>query len=853
MRIIKPLRLSVLTRPWYGKDENKLSVAVLVLADISTSIPRIVPEPELWKMVTNELASENTILDMVFPKACPEFLATGYAYTTHQTEKCNCMVSIKVGTLEKNLLITGERFWLNGTPSAPFPFEKLRLEWKNTYGGVDFPENPLGIGSTAIIQEGIKFHPLPRIEYPNHLLGPNQHITIPANFGPLDLTWPRQYRRLGNLYDQKWLKESFPGFSNDMDWHFFNRAEQDQWWPNLTALPLGTSWRIVNMNQNHSIQEGVLPSWQTRCFITRTNKPNVLEEIFLQSTTLWFFPHLERMLLIWHGSCVICQDDASDIAHLIAAMELNGTTLPLTHYHKVIYRRLNKKIGAAYALCDQDLMPIELISPWLDTLPSSSSNPLFTMLSRRGNKIKNFQTNNYTEDITENNANFLKKPTLNKVPKFIESISDWAEKLQQQATQNSIDLKNKVAMSKINNIKEIGPTNYLHLLEFIKASSEKKQSTNLKLDVFDETDFYLDKNLKRSLYWIYRNSTDSRHPISTLSTTQSFHLRKKVQQRLETGGDCRAMLLTGADLSGMDLHGGDFREALMESVILDHCCLDYADLRGTMLAHASLMSTSLNHSRLENACLAGIRCRNSLFIAAKLSDNAFQKADIEDCRFDQAIIKNITFRQFRLYRCNFQNAIFSRSIFIEFKFKNLNFSHCQFSQITFLQGSLHECDFSATQMTDCAFIDVSLDNVCFQRGRLKDCVFSGDSRFIRSNFRKGILKHVNFRNVELPESNFHAAHAYGCDFSQANLSGACLTEFDAPDCLFIHTNLSFAQLRAANFNNVLLQKSCLIGADLRAASLFRADLSQVIMDHSTQLDGAYLEQAKTLPKMKNIK
>ncbi|WP_230492777.1 DUF2169 family type VI secretion system accessory protein [Martelella alba] len=830
MKIVKPLRLGVLTRPWRWQGENRLCVAVLALADMSAK-PRIFPEPELWRLAAEELTGDAAAVDMVFPKPCAEFLATGHAYTRHQSDKTACVASIRVGSLAKSLLVTGERFWRDGRPTHPLPFDQLPLDWQNAYGGAGVPENPLGIGAAPVMVDGARRHPLPRIEHPDHLLGPGRRATVPAGFGPLGFTWPRQTGRLGKRYDRRWLEQGFPGFARDIDWHVFNRAEQDQWWPDLDALPPGAPWRIANMHPDRPVQQGSLPLWRARCFIVRgASKDSAPEEIPLRATTIWFFPHRDRMLLIWHGGCAIGQDDAADVAQLTAAMESVGEPRPLAHYREVIHRRLDKKTGAAHTLRDQDLMTPALMAPWLDTRPGSPPGPLSAALARRGDNVRASWSADDgppcpSEGMSEPAAELPPRPAPDRLSEFMADVSRQAETLQQLARRKAASLADREAESSTSD-DGAGPAGYLRLLQSVATP---------------------DQDTRSALHWLYRHSADSRGPAPALDQGSSQCLRRQVRDQLAGGGHCQGMNLTGADLSGMDLRGGDFRQALLEGAILDHCRLDHADLREAMLAHASLSGATLNHSRLEGACLAGARCRDSLFTAVRLAETPLQGADIAHCRFDHAVIEGMLFRQVRLRHCRFRHAVFTRSVFLEQNAEQLDFSHSRMSQMSFLHGALADSSFSAAQLTDCAFIGTALDGVCFQHGRLTDCVFTGDSRIRRSDFRHGWLRHVNFRGIMLAGSDFSGAQACGCDFSEADLSGARLTAMDARDCLFIRTDLSGARLERADLGGALLQKSRLNGADLRAACLFRADLSQAIMDPLTQVDGAYLAQCKTLP------
>lgn len=86
MKIVKPLRLSVLNRPFRWEGKNYLGVSVIALADMGPS-PKLRPEVELWQLAASELQTSGGIIDMAIPKVRAEFLATGHAYTHHQQEK----------------------------------------------------------------------------------------------------------------------------------------------------------------------------------------------------------------------------------------------------------------------------------------------------------------------------------------------------------------------------------------------------------------------------------------------------------------------------------------------------------------------------------------------------------------------------------------------------------------------------------------------------------------------------------------------------------------------------------------------------------------------------------------------
>ncbi|QWA11552.1 DUF2169 domain-containing protein [Sodalis ligni] len=840
MKIIKPLRLGILHRPWQWQGENRLGIAVLALTDMS-AVPKIRPEPELWQLAAQELTGNAAMVDMALPKPCAEFLATGYAYTHHQAQKNVCLATIRVAEKEKSLLAFGERYWVNGYPSPARPFEKLRLDWENAYGGEHVAENPLGMGAAPVMHEGHHYHPLPRIEHPGHPLGPLRHKTPPCGFGPLDFTWPRQFGRIGKKYDSQWLKQDFPGYARDIDWHLFNRAEPDQWWPQQSALPLEAEWRIGNMHPDKAVQQGRLPPWQARCFIQRAGTPGQSpEEITLRATTLWFFPHLQKMLLIWHGCCAIDQDDAADVRQLTAAMELSREARPPEHYHEVIHRREKKDTGAAHALRDQDLMAESLIAPWLDTDMRQQESPWRENLARREQQRRG-QVQVSTADSPDLGTFSTPPPppALDNLPAFMADMQQQATGYQQQARQKAAAM---AAHADINDEPATGPAHYYRLLQLSQsaAASAEPPLTGISHEA----------GPRQGLHQMYRLSADTRPPAPPLADEHSLNLRRQVQAVMETTRDFRHQDFSGADLRSMDLRRGDFRQALLESAKLDGCLLDDADLGEAMLAHASLCNVSLNNARLDDACLTGAVCQQSRFTAASLQRVLVQQTTFSHCDFQQAKIDGILFHHTRLNDCRFHQAVMENCVFLAVHLERMDFSHGRLAKMTFLDGSLERVNFDTATLTDCSFIHMALDNVRCRKSRLTDCVFTGETRARRADFSHGRLSGCNFRQIALAGADFSRARAEGCDFSAANLTGGQLIAMDARGCLFVRTDFTDARLNQANLTGALLQKCRLAGADLRAANLFRADLSLSVADERTRWQQAYTLQCKTLPRKK---
>ena len=78
MRVVKPMRLGVLSRPYEFRREFTLGVAVLAFLPMSPA-PILLSEQALWPFLAEELPPDQA-LDACIPKAQAEFLATAHAF-----------------------------------------------------------------------------------------------------------------------------------------------------------------------------------------------------------------------------------------------------------------------------------------------------------------------------------------------------------------------------------------------------------------------------------------------------------------------------------------------------------------------------------------------------------------------------------------------------------------------------------------------------------------------------------------------------------------------------------------------------------------------------------------------------
>ena len=328
MKIFKKNEHSLLIKSFGIKDTLYLATTILIFFDL-TNPDNPLTEQELWKTIPGELG-QGDVLDMGMPKPKGEVLITGKCFAPRGTSRPASEVSFRVGDLRKSLDVFGDRFWQQtggvNVISDPHPFEEMEISWQNAFGGKEFDRNPLGKGITPVLsQKGQTLIPLSNIEDPEHLIGSPSDRPEPVGFSPLDLMRPQRFKKQGT-YDEKWQRERWPYFPDDMNYEFFNTAPEDQF---ITGFFAGDETiEIVNMHPDMQVINSHLPRVRVRCFVTKKKSLKAgheEDEIFQEATThidtVWFFPSILRGVVMYRGTMEILDDEYADVSRIFLASE----------------------------------------------------------------------------------------------------------------------------------------------------------------------------------------------------------------------------------------------------------------------------------------------------------------------------------------------------------------------------------------------------------------------------------------------------------------------------------------------------------------------------------------------------
>jgi len=881
VKVIKPLKLGLLTRCLEFKGSYRMGASVLMHVPL-TGPKDLFSEVSLWKLATEQLGADAAI-DAGVPKLSAEFLVAARAFAPNREAVQACSVRVNFAGCEKTLHVCGDREWLSKSkPSDPKPFVEMPLDWSKAFGGVGFADNPAGKGATPIKSSDGEFFPLPNVTYPEHHVYSQGSPSLPAGFGPIDQVWPQRARRAGT-YDDIWFKRDYPGYAADIDWNFFNLAPQDQW---LTLpLPADAAFAFDNMHQKHPRLQGQLPGFAARCFINqRSGGALKFKELTMQLGTVWFFPHLERAILIYQGYCNIAEEDAADIEHVVIAADHVAQPRAAAHFYDVLARRLDKETGFMEALKDSDLVPADLPTGMdadleADHVMFSGEGLLRANLNRKHLRevlAARAEVASHGLDPDAHGPPLPEPedpaPDLEHLPQAIERLMAKA-KAQREAAELSRDetmaatakefaargMDFAYVQAEIDH-KPFGPPSFKaqeqvdSLRALAQSGSHNNETLQVELRSYSEDPAWFARlnKAQSEMNNAYRKFAHWQGTAPRKDSTASERARQFLQAaRQGSQPDARELFnvdLTGTDLTGMDLTGIDLSGAFLESADLSDCNLEGCKLVGTVLTRACLHRTNFANADLSGANLGGVDCFETRFDDANLTDAILDAAKLTRTRLRGALLQNAS-----LLNATFENVDMSavraeRLLFMELILHSVRLSNAVLPSAAFIKCDLRGVDFSHSVLSGAVFVAARGAKARFRQAKLDNlrCVEACD--FSGADFSDAMLAQSNFRATRLDSACFDRCDLSACDFSEAQAEAARFYMSQAQDSRFVKTNLTGALLVSANLMNCCLQRACLFGADLRFANLHQADLARVRVDNKTSFQQALLTRARTQPR-----
>ncbi len=864
MKIIKPLALGILTRPFEHAGRFQLGVAALSFIPLGNE-PALFADVALWKFLAEELPEDQPI-DAAIPKRGAEFLLTAKAFAPAGTKAPAVQVAARFGARTKTLHVFGNRLWLAGDrPSQPEPFAEMAIDWSHAYGGPGSVENPLGKGLVPIVTAQGRGLPLPNIVDPAQ---GGAAPRPPAGFGPIDVTWQARSRFAGT-HDQAWLEQDFPGFARDIDWRFFNCAPTDQQFPE--PLVGDESYAFQHLHPTQSLIEGRLPGILPRAFLVRQGS-EAMEEIPLVLTTVWFFPHRLRAVLVHHGRAPLAEEDGADVARLMLGADRLGSPRSVDDFRAVMTLRTDKEQGPLHALRDAELVPAELIVP--DPAEKASqaemtSEGLSRLYARRRLEREYAAQRKVIADFGLDPAAVLPPlppaeppPTLDDLPALRARLLAEAEQHKALAAQKKAEADARLAALLAGtgimdsatfvakrDAKPKGPPQFTaeeprerlrQGIALFRASGLDPAPFQAMLD--DPRNNATWEQAAAQIRDVYRRSAHTQDPADPADASRSAELRRQLAAGA-TPGDLVGADLSGLDLSGRnlegvwldgaDLRGANLTEARLANAVLAHArldgaTLDRADLTGANLGRARLAGTSLRLADLRGANLTGAVLERTAMEGVNLAGLLLSETEFHDVDLSGARATGAIFMRLQLDGVIAQGATFDRAQFID----------CDLGRARFARSSFFRCGFLGCRLGGADFTEAVLHRAVF----VKDCDLAG-ARFERAN-----LTETNLRGLGLTGADFSHAVLDRADLSRCELFGARLTKVRAIAAQFVAAAMEGADLSHGNFMQASLARADLRGANLADSCLVEADMARVRINQASRTDRIRTTRMRFLPR-----
>lgn len=876
MKIIKPQKLSIQFKVYEEGGRCYFFPAILMLFPF-VNPSAILSEVALWRLV-GEKIGKGAILDMGMPKERGEVLVNGACYTPDRVPQKACPVTLRIGTVNKTLIVSGNRFWTSlGGISPPDQFTVMPLTWQNSFGGRGYELNPAGKGYCPVIgDDGKAVQPLPNIQYPKDMVGSKSDRPLPACFAPIDIMWPQRSQKSG-AYDTTWLKARFPGCPADMDPTFFNTAPEDQWLKGYFAGD--EAFSLEHMHPDRALLTGRLPALTVRCFIRRvTGATGSLEEIAMRLDTVYFFPDVEQGILIFRGGAEIATDDAEDLSLLVAAAEKMGAPKDYDHYREIVNRRLDREMGAVHSLRDQDLLPhpaavADVPDEHAERAPlPSGREDLLRKNMRTGAEKKLAAIREQIADLGVNPDDFLPasippEPAPVDMERLDITLVELAE-LKKKA-QEDMALKQAETERQLRDLCAKQGIEYDQLLVEAKmlqggkprfsADRQLKQVKELqaKLKLLGVSNQELDRQLadpsfERKLRLAEERTEDAYRkyahyfsPSPQLAPEDAGRLREMVVSGYAAGDSFYGADLTGADLSGLSLTGADFRDAILEGIDFSGTDLTGADFTNAVLASANLTEAKCTTAKFRGANIGGAILKNAdLSGGLDMRDVVLAKSDLSGAKFNGADLTGTDLSECLFHETDLSGIKAPRIIFISSDLRGLRCAGADLSKGIFIGTDVSGADFKGAKLVSAVFVAARGAGVSFRAADMENMRIVKESDFSGADFQGAGLERSNLRGTKLDACSFAKADLSHADLSQCTIRNGNLREVTAKGTRFEKTDLNKADLASIDLMQGSLRKARFHDADFRGANLYDVDFEKAKGNRCTDFRHANLKKTR---------
>ncbi len=731
---------------------------------------------------------EPPLLDVGFPKPRGEFLVSGSYHAPGQTPAQGGEVKAKVGKLEKNLYVFGQRKWKNGIPTEPEEITSFPLIYQNAFGGEGYENNPVGKG----FKDGL----LPLVEYPNNLVASQNDKPIPASFSALDTMDPRRMQYKGT-YEADYKEKYFPGHPEDMDWKIFLLTPEDQW--NNEFFKGDEAYEICNMHPEISKIKGSFPGLYARCFIKqKINDGSKFGELPMNLDTIWFIPEKMLGLLVFRGVVEVKDDEAENFTHILSAYEyLSRTPRSLGYYEAALEKRINSDDAFLKFLTTSDLIPED---------HKCAMELLFEMGQSEKPEESQFVKN------AEAKSAAMKKVADEKVEEAVKQAEKQMDQAKMSGEKGSMDIKNlmgkKSESEPDTEIKELYEKMDAIFPGITSGDPEKMDMRHFSFDKLEQiseiSQEFSEKKKKDAVVQVEEKINSARDDFKKQITNIETQIEKIEDNAEKTGYDHttqiellnnnKKQLEDNLDMLVLPDFDNPPKQPLprMDSDMIRQQ-LDKVP------AFPSEVMEAVQHVQAQKAAGIADETTKALEEQIKEAEKQYKEklAAMKEKVEENLATAEISFKDGYLMGAHHMEEGLHphkepieevRDRFLSLVSKGEDVSKKDWACIDLSGENLEGIDLSG------AF----LEQVNFQNANLKG------ANLTKSNLARANLEEADFSGANLEEANIGSVSGVGTNFSEANMKSAKLSKSD-------FTNASFA---GANMENIEALELTLNGADL---------------------------------------
>lgn len=858
MKVIKPLKLGLTHRTYGYQGAHHFAVKPILFFDLNDS-QRIIPEAQAWQRLMAELP-QHQVFDEGMPKASPEVLLHGSAWTPSGSPATHLQVTLSFGQMSKTLQVTGDRIWQKGFLSRkatePASFKTMPLTWQRAFGGQQYATNPVGQGALSQGESGETIVALPNVEYVDQALTSPKKAVAPAGFGPLHVLWaPRTVA--DPLFDQAYMDHVFPALPDEMDFARYNMAPEDQ---RLQTLSATEQFSLTNLHSQLPVIEGTLPAYRPRVFIRIAGE---MEEIAVQPETVWFLPAANMGAVLYCGERIVGRRYAQlELSELMLSYEgMYDAPRELAYYQQVLQLRTDDDSSFAHVTDESQLSPLK--TPEQQRAQSQAQAAYVAELNAAQDQQWQAQKTAFAEEHDMAIADEHRPPPIDPrsviAPAAVQSgdyslaaVAEVAKEKQQQAQSKIAESKAKQAASGHSAVPPSISEDEVLAEAMSKTRDGQISPQNLPEDMPTARDDIPSREQTDRLILKGRAKATAPQPISFRKAHEAGHaLREVVLQRQQDGADMTYRDYTGADLSHLDFSNSDLQGSLFECANLQGCSFAGANLHGASFVGATLDRTNFRGANLSESNFCCARGEHTNFTQADLSGGVLaQNAYLGLADFTGASIDAASFIDSELPCADFHQASLASSTMMRTDLKGCLFDETTIGTTIFLDSSLQRSAWSDVRAERSVILNSQMQMADVQGGTWQRCQVAGGSWLTGATFANTGFSNTGLRSAQGTGACFDGSAFKGCDLAMTAFPTGSFVGVGTADCLANDSDFSGADFSDAALSSSSFADSDFSGAQLRDASFYQSDVLLARLAEANYADASDIMPTK-LQRLEN--